>query len=175
MLTMSDSLCILPKKLTQLSIFSPKLRFLKTTIELPKRNVAFWSRRGDRDRPDFLDFRSRIETYLSLLDENNGWKRATHFTKHWLEYKGAVRQTSPSISIHLMSISMRSLTNATRWEQRHGLVWMYCVLRVTFANWIDCEKRHGLRQTSVDCACALAAASYAVMVFIIYVTHSIQP
>ena len=27
---------------------------------------------------------------------------------------GAVRLTSPSISIHLMSISMRSLTNATR-------------------------------------------------------------
>ena len=72
MLTMSDSLCILPKKLTQLSTFSSKLRFLKSTIELPKRNVAFWSRRSDRDRPDFLDFRSRIESYLSSLGENNG-------------------------------------------------------------------------------------------------------
>ena len=72
MLTMTDSLCILPKKLTELSTFSSKLRFLETSIKLPKRNVAFWSRRSDRDRPDFLDFRSRIESYLSSLGENNG-------------------------------------------------------------------------------------------------------
>ena len=65
---------------------------------------------------------------------------------------GAVRQTSPSLSIHLISMSTRSLKNATRWEQRHGLVWMYYVLRVTFASWIDCETRHGWRRTSVDCA-----------------------
>ena len=51
-----------------------------------------------------------------------------------------------------MAISMRSLRIATRWEQHHGVAWKYCVLRVTFASWIDCETRHGLRQTSVDCA-----------------------
>ena len=37
-------------------------------------------------------------------------------------YYGAVRQTSPNISIHLTPISMRSLKSATRLERRHGLV-----------------------------------------------------
>ena len=46
---------------------------------------------------------------------------------------GAVRLTSPSISIHLTAMSTRSLKSATRWERRHGLVWMCYVLRVTFA------------------------------------------
>ena len=70
MLTMTDSLFILPKKLTELSTFSSKLRFLETSIKLPRRNVAIWSRRSDRDRPEFLDFRSRIESYSSSLGEN---------------------------------------------------------------------------------------------------------
>ena len=47
---------------------------------------------------------------------------------------------------------MRSLKSATRWELRHGLVWMYYVLRVTCASWTDCETRHGWRWTSVDFA-----------------------
>ena len=37
-------------------------------------------------------------------------------------FEGAVRQTSQSISIHLMGMSMRSIKNAIRLERRHGLV-----------------------------------------------------
>ena len=68
--------------------------------------------------------------------------------------RGAVRQTSSSISNRLRPLSMRYLRNATRREQRHGLAWKYCELRVIFVNWKDCKMRRGLRRTSVDCACA---------------------
>jgi ParB-like chromosome segregation protein Spo0J len=45
--------------------------------------------------------RIELELALNRLPEDSTWA-------------GAVRLTSPSISIHLMSISMRSLKNATR-------------------------------------------------------------
>ena len=38
---------------------------------------------------------------------------------------------------------------------------MYCVLRVTIANWIDCETRHGWRRTFIGCAFVKAAAFHA--------------
>ena len=81
MLTMTDSLCILPKKLTELSTFSSKLRFLETSIKLPRRNVAFWSRRSDRDRPDFWILDQELNPiyhhWVRIID-----KHATRFTNH---------------------------------------------------------------------------------------------
>ena len=64
----TNSLCILPKKLTELSSFSKSLKFLPTANKLPKRNVAMWSRRRDRDRPDVLDFRARLDEFLNSLE-----------------------------------------------------------------------------------------------------------
>ena len=64
-----------------------------------------------------------------VTKERHSVRAASRFSLNVLRFEGAVRLTSPSISIHLMSISMRSLKSATRWEQRHGLVWMYYVLR----------------------------------------------
>ncbi len=66
----THSLCILPKKLTELSSFSASLKFLPTATRLPKRNVAMWSRRRDRDRPDVLDFRARLDGYFGEVVSN---------------------------------------------------------------------------------------------------------
>ena len=61
--------------------------------------------------------------------------------------------------------SIRALKSATRWERRLGLVWMYCVLKVTFASWTDCETRHVLRRTYLDYPFTYVKY-YAVSVFI---------
>ena len=64
----TNSLCLLPKKLTELSSFSQSLKFLPKTTKLPKRNVAMWSRKRDRDRPDVLDFRARLDAFLAFAE-----------------------------------------------------------------------------------------------------------
>ena len=64
----SQALCILPKKLTELSSISSRLVCIPTPAVLPKRNVAMWSRRRDRDRPEVLDFRARLDKFLSNFE-----------------------------------------------------------------------------------------------------------
>ena len=56
------------------------------------------------------------KTLTSLVgtSNNKGSMSIKDIMRVVLVYQGAVRQTSSSISIHLMSISMRSLRSATR-------------------------------------------------------------
>ena len=63
------------------------------------------------------------KTLTSLVgtSNNTGSMSIKDIMRVVLVDQGAVRQTSSSISIHLMSISIRSLRSATRREQRHGL------------------------------------------------------
>ncbi len=74
-LAKTNALCILPHRLTMMSDVARGLVSINVEGNLPKRNIAFWTRRVDRDRPDLVNFKKRLTSYLeevvrSKLHEN---------------------------------------------------------------------------------------------------------
>lgn len=66
-----DAVCVLPRKLVRMSPRMKELRALEVSVRLPSRNIACWSRRDDRDRPEIIDFRNRVATYLEQISEEH--------------------------------------------------------------------------------------------------------
>lgn len=65
----TDCLCVLPRRLTENSEFADRVSALNVEGEFPTRNVNFWSRRKDRDRPDIVDFQKRLEASLLAMHD----------------------------------------------------------------------------------------------------------
>ena len=65
----TNALCIFPRRLTLLSDLVKRLAPVEVEGTFPKRNIAFWSRRQDRDRPDLVEFKSRLNAFLDQLNE----------------------------------------------------------------------------------------------------------
>ncbi len=60
----TNTLCVLPRRLTSLSRMMKHLGPVPVGGSFPKRNIAFWSRRKDRDHPDLLVFKDRLTGFL---------------------------------------------------------------------------------------------------------------
>ena len=60
----TTALCILPKKLAQRTASLTQATELEIEVPLPKRDIAFWCKKADRDRPDILDFRKRVTQFV---------------------------------------------------------------------------------------------------------------
>ena len=65
----ANALCVLPRKLVGLSAVMQDIVEINTVLELPRRNVAFWSRKKDRDRPELLDLRARVSSFFNQVEE----------------------------------------------------------------------------------------------------------
>ena len=65
----TNALCVLPRRLVELSDQMHDIAQVSTDVSLPSRNLAFWSRKGDRDRPEVIDFRIKTESYFRGFDE----------------------------------------------------------------------------------------------------------
>lgn len=61
----TEALCIMPRRLAQLSGVLADAKELNLSVDLPSRDVVLWCRRTERHRPDILDFQVGLETYLA--------------------------------------------------------------------------------------------------------------
>ncbi len=65
----TDALCVLPRRLVALSDRMHEIALVSTDAPLPSRNLAFWSRKSDRDRPELIDFRAKTEGYFRGFED----------------------------------------------------------------------------------------------------------
>jgi len=63
----TNAVCVLPRELVGLSQAMAGIREVRMEKALPQRNIAFWSRRKDKDRTNFIDLRRRLTEYFSEL------------------------------------------------------------------------------------------------------------
>ncbi len=66
----TDAVCVLPRRLVELSTQMDDIIAIPTGNPLPTRNLAMWSRKTDRDRPDIINFREKIESYFRSIVGN---------------------------------------------------------------------------------------------------------
>lgn len=69
-LAKTDSLCVLPRRLSALSASMRHTQAVDVAGTFPTRDITFWSQRKDRDRPDILSMKAKLARYLSQFDEN---------------------------------------------------------------------------------------------------------
>lgn len=67
----TNALCVLPRELVRLSEVMEGIEEVAIEKSLPRRNIAFWSRRKDRDRVNIIDLRNRLRTYFSAIQEDS--------------------------------------------------------------------------------------------------------
>lgn len=61
----ADALCILPRRaLSQLAVRAP-IKPLELSVPLPRRDIAFWTTKAKRDRPEILHLQGKLETYIA--------------------------------------------------------------------------------------------------------------
>lgn len=60
----TNALCILPSRLADHAQSMKNIRRLNVQANFPKRNITFWTRRKDRDRPDIVAFRKALIDYI---------------------------------------------------------------------------------------------------------------
>ena len=63
----TNAVCVLPRELVGLSEAMAGIKEVRIEKTLPQRNIAFWSRRKDKDRTNFIDLRRRLTEYFSEL------------------------------------------------------------------------------------------------------------
>jgi len=63
----TNAVCVLPRELVGLSEAMAGIREVRIEKALPQRNIAFWSRRKDKDRTNFIDLRRRLTEYFNEL------------------------------------------------------------------------------------------------------------
>ena len=67
----TNAVCVLPRELVGLSEAMAGIKEVRIEKALPQRNIAFWSRRKDKDRTNFIDLRRRLTEYFSELRNHN--------------------------------------------------------------------------------------------------------
>ena len=61
----TNTLCIMPQKLGQLSPILKNTHLVRVSMELPRRDIVIWCRRNDQFRPEIQYFHNRLQTYLA--------------------------------------------------------------------------------------------------------------
>lgn len=65
----TDCLCVLASRLSSLSLMMQGISMVDVAGNFPKRNITFWSRRKERDRPDILRFKQDLHEFLARFEE----------------------------------------------------------------------------------------------------------
>ena len=63
----THAVCVLPRELVRFSEAMAGIREVRIEQALPQRNIAFWSRRKDKDRTNFIDLKQRLTKYFNAL------------------------------------------------------------------------------------------------------------
>ena len=73
----TNSVCVLPRRLVEVSPQMNDIVSLQTLHRLPARNLAFWSRKRDRDRLELIDFEDKIGAHFRRLTISGNHARQT--------------------------------------------------------------------------------------------------
>ena len=63
----TNAVCVLPRRLVEMSPQMHDIVAVHTEPSLPARNLAFWSRRQDRDRPELIDFEDKVGSHFERI------------------------------------------------------------------------------------------------------------
>lgn len=73
LLQTTDVLVSLPERLTDASGMLAPDQKTTTDIAMPPRNIAFWTTKDKKDRPQVHHFRKQLGKFLTTLEDSGNW------------------------------------------------------------------------------------------------------